>query len=88
MPSQIASDPGLAEFRRQINWRDETSFAHALQITKPYGKIDTILTWCKSELVDEWRWQMIEMAAPTRPGRYIFFFDSEQDCVAFSLKWC
>jgi hypothetical protein len=88
MSSLIASDPGLAEFRRRINWRDETSFAHARQITKPYGEIDTILTWCKSELVDEWRWQMLEMAAPSRSGQYIFYFDSEQDCVAFSLKWC
>lgn len=87
MPSLITNDPALEEFRRQIDWRDETSFAHARQITKPYGEIDRILTWCKSELVDTWRWQMVEMAAPQRPGRYIFYFDSERDCLAFTIKW-
>ena len=87
MPSQITSDPELAEFRRRIDWRDERSFAHAQQITRPYGDIDHILAWCKSELVETWRWQMLEMAAPTRPGRYIFFFDSERDCLAFTIKW-
>lgn len=87
MPSLITNDPALEEFRRQIDWRDETSFAHARQIIKPYGEIDRILTWCKSELVDTWRWQMVEMAAPQRPGRYIFYFDSERDCLAFTIKW-
>ena len=87
MPSTIAHDPELAEFRRQIDWRDEASFAHARQIIKPYGEIDRILAWCKSELIDTWRWQMVEMAAPHRPGRYIFYFDNERDYLVFCLKW-
>lgn len=87
MPFLTATDPELEEFRREIDWRDERSFAHAQRITRSYGDIDHILTWCKSELVEEWRWQMVEMAAPQRPGRYIFFFDSERDCLAFTLKW-
>ena len=88
MPVSIALDPELAEFRRQINWRDDKSFAYAQQIIRPYGDIDHILTWCKSEITEEWRWQMVEMAAPQCAGRYIFYFDSERDCLAFTLKWC
>ena len=87
MPSTIAHDPELEDFRRKIDWRDEASFAHAQQIIKSYGEIDRILTWCKTELVDTWRWQMIDMASPTRPGRYIFYFDGERDYLAFTLKW-
>ena len=86
MPSTIAHDPELEDFRRRINWRSEESFRHARQIIKPYGELDPILKWCKTELVEEWRWQMIDMASPTRPGRYIFYFDSERDYLAFTLK--
>jgi hypothetical protein len=68
--------------------RDRTSFAYAQSIEKPYGSLDLVLEWCKSELRHDWRWQMIEMAGTERPGRYIFYFDSDKDCMAFSLKWC
>ena len=87
MPSQITSDPELAEFRRQINWRDQTSFRHAREIHKPYGELDAVLAWCKSELENEWRWQMVDMSSHQRPGRYIFYFDGERDYLAFCLKW-
>ena len=87
MQSQTAVSAELEEFRRQINWRDETSFAHAREIHKPYGELDAILKWCKSELVEDWRWQMVDMSMPQRPGRYIFYFDNERDYLAFCLKW-
>ena len=67
--------------------RDKDSFNYAREINKPYGEIERVLNWCKSELSDEWRWQMIEMSTPTKMGRYIFYFDNERDCLAFYLKW-
>lgn len=67
--------------------RDRESFRHAREITKPFGTIDSVINWCKSELQGEWRWQLIEMSSDTRPGRYCFFFDSERDFCAFTLKW-
>lgn len=67
--------------------RDKESFAYAKEITRPFGGIDAVIAWCKSELVSEWRWQMVEMSSDIRPGRYIFYFDSERDCVAFVLHW-
>lgn len=63
------------------------SFGHACEITKPYGVIESVLAWCKSEMTEDWRWQMIEMSSDRRPGRYIFYFDSERDYLAFMLKW-
>lgn len=67
--------------------RNAESFNHACEITKPYGVIESVLAWCKSEMTEDWRWQMIEMSAERRPGRYIFYFDSERDYLAFTLKW-
>lgn len=68
--------------------RSKESFAYAQGIKKPYGKLNDVLEWCKSELTGDWRWQMVEMSATDRPGYYIFYFDSDRDCCAFALKWC
>lgn len=67
--------------------RDKESFAYAKEISKPWGGLDPILAWCKTELVGEWRWQLIDVSSDIRPGRYIFYFDSDRDCCAFTLKW-
>lgn len=71
----------------ELQHREKDSFAFAKEITKPFGQIDRVLDWCKSELQDDWRWQLVEMSSDTRPGRYIFYFDSERDTVAFLLHW-
>ena len=71
-----------------VDWqRDKTSFNHASEITKPFGEVEHVLDWCKSELVDDSRWQLIEMSSDIKPGRYIFYFDNERDYLAFVLKW-
>ena len=70
-----------------INQRDRSSFNHAQEIAKPFGVLESVLGWCKEELTSEWRWQLIEVSSDRRPGRYIFYFDSERDCLAFTMKW-
>jgi hypothetical protein len=71
-----------------MNWqRDRNSFHHAVEITKAFGVIETVLNWCKSELLGEWRWQLVEMSSDIKPGRYCFFFDDERDYLAFVMKW-
>jgi hypothetical protein len=72
---------------RLYNSRDRLSFPHALEIHKPWGTLEPCIAWCKSELEHDWRWQMVDMASDQRPGRYIFYFDSERDLIAFTLKW-
>jgi hypothetical protein len=67
--------------------RDGDSFEFHREIEKPWGQLDTILAWCKTELQGDWRWQLIDTSNETRPGRYRFYFDSERDCVAFVLQW-
>jgi hypothetical protein len=69
-----------------INQRDRNSFNHAQEISKPFGVLESVLDWCKEELTSEWRWQLIEVSSDRRPGRYIFYFDSERDCLAFTMK--
>jgi hypothetical protein len=49
--------------------------------------LESVLAWCKHELRDEWRWQLVEMSSDIKPGRYLFFFDDERDYLAFVLKW-
>ena len=67
--------------------RDRDSFDYAQEIAKPFGVLESVLDWCKEELVEEWRWQLIEVSSDDRPGRYVFYFDSERDCLAFTMKW-
>lgn len=67
--------------------RDKESFRYAREIAKPFGQLDGILDWCKSEIRDDWRWQLVEMSNDQGPGRYIFYFDSERDFFAFTLYW-
>lgn len=67
--------------------RAKESFAYAKEISKPFGGVDRVIAWCKTEMQDDWRWQMVEISSDIRPGRYIFYFDSDRDCCAFTLKW-
>ena len=63
------------------------SFRYYREITKSFGGLDSVLAWCKAELTSDWRWRLIEVSTDQRPGVYIFYFDSERDCCAFTLKW-
>lgn len=71
----------------ELTTRDKSTFNHAREITKSWGLLEPILEWCKMECQEEWRWQLIEMSTDTKPGRYIFYFDSERDFLGFVLKW-
>jgi hypothetical protein len=70
-----------------VVYRTRESFNHAMEIVKPFGVLEQVLDWCKNELRDEFRWQLVEMSSDIKPGRYIFFFDDERDYLAFVLKW-
>jgi hypothetical protein len=56
--------------------RDQDSFNYTQEILKEFGVLESVLDWCKEELVEEWRWQLIEVSSDHRPGRYVFYFDS------------
>lgn len=74
--------------KRPVKWlRDRDSFDHAHEIVKPFGQIEQVIDWCKDQLAEEWRWQLVDVSSAQRPGRYIFYFDSERDCLAFVMKW-
>jgi hypothetical protein len=63
------------------------SFDYAQEIARPFGQIDRIIEWCKTELVGDWRWQVVTSSSDRAPGRYIFYFDSDRDAAAFALFW-
>ena len=79
--------PLTEEQKKAINYREDTSFAYSREISKEFGGLDRILVWCKSECTGDWRWKLLDVSSDTRPGRYIFYFDNEQDFVAFLLQW-
>lgn len=68
-------------------YRDGPSFSYAKEVHKPFGQLDHILAWCKTELEGDWRWQLVRTSTDREPGRYIFYFDTQRDCVAFTLQW-
>jgi hypothetical protein len=77
----------LARQEPTLHIRQGESFRHAWEIQRQFGELDRVLEWCKTELVDEWRWQLIRTSTDREPGRYCFYFDSERDYVAFLLQW-
>jgi hypothetical protein len=86
--TQLKRKPASSRQLPPMDWmRDRASFNHAHEIVKPFGVIETVLNWCKSELAGEWRWQLLEMSSDRKPGRYMFYFDNERDYLAFIMKW-
>lgn len=67
--------------------RHKESFRHAIEIFKPFGELDQVIDWCKHNMQAEWRWQLLQVSSDHAPGRYMFYFDSDQDCCAFVLKY-
>ena len=72
---------------RVIDSRNRESFLYAREIAKPFGELDRVIDWCKTEMVGDWRWQLVDVSSDRRPGRYIFYFDTERDFFAFTLQW-
>jgi len=66
--------------------RDQEGFNYSYKIRKPIGVLDHIIVWCKSELVDDWRWQLTDMSL-IAGFEYIFYFNSDRDCLSFIMKW-
>lgn len=67
--------------------RQAESFKYAREINKPHGVLDGVIEWCKENFSSEWRWQLIQVSSDIAPGRYIFYFDSEKEYLAFVMKW-
>lgn len=68
-------------------FRLRNSFNYTNEIYQPRGQIDIIFSWCKTELVGDWCWELLEISTEVRPGHYIFYFDVKRDCIAFIMKW-
>ena len=81
-PLQLPQD-----FLKKTGYRYADSFLCHVNCLLPYGQLDVALTWCRAECSSEWRWKMKESASDIKSGHYEFYFDSELDAVAFSLRW-
>lgn len=71
----------------QINSREAASFKYAIRLERPFGWVDSAIQWCRTELIDEWRWQLIRPSNDISPGEYVFYFDADRDYFAFSMKF-
>ena len=85
----VISEPlsNIVEALVDYQIRDRESFNFACEISKPWGVLDCVLDWCRSELIYDWRWQLIRQSSDSQPGRYCFYFDNERDYLCFVLKW-
>lgn len=52
---------------------------------RPWGWLDTALDWCRSEVTEDWKWQLVESSTDQQHGIYKFYFSSLQDFVAFTM---
>ena len=65
--------------------------AHKTKIDIPYGKLDSILSWCKTNCESDWQFDSVVEylegydASYREKGTstYDFYFESEKDYVAF-----
>lgn len=69
------------------NTRQGKGFRHAIEVTFPFGRLDSALAWCREQTQEDWRWQLVEVSSDLKPGRYIFYFDSDIDKLGFLMKW-
>lgn len=67
--------------------RKKDSFLYVKEIAKPWGVIDHVIVWCKTELEGDWGWYLVEASSHDRDGRYQFYFDSDRDLCAFVMQW-
>lgn len=82
-------------YRTIDQWRDlnegkapplPTDFAHAKAVSIPYGELENVLDWCRHQCQMDWAWSMVSTG--TSVNQYVFYFHSDQDCMAFVLTWC
>ena len=66
---------------------DASQYPYTLEISKKLGKLDEVITWSKQELEHEWRWILDETGGGDGLWKYRFFFQSERDMCAFTMKW-
>jgi|LakMenE18May11ns_1017448.scaffolds.fasta_scaffold9051103_2 hypothetical protein len=55
------------------------------KIGLPYGKLQSILEWCKRNCTHEWKFEEDGNTMDTWEPKYTFYFESERDYVAFTL---
>jgi hypothetical protein len=67
--------------------RQGESFRYTKEISKPFGQLDAVLAWCRDQLINDWRWKLVQGSSDRLPGYYVFYFDSERDYFAFLLQW-
>jgi hypothetical protein len=83
---QTADPQQATQIKPQI-LRSADSFEHVVTLSRPWGWLDQSIAWCKTEIIGEWRWQIVTMSSDQRPGEYIFYFDSDRDYFAFCMKF-
>ena len=72
---------------KELTIKPGESFRHAREIHRPFQGLAPVLDWCKSECEPGWKWQLVDTPSDLRDGRYIFYFDNQQDYTNFLLKW-
>ena len=49
-----------------------------------YGDLSPLIKWCERNCTEQWGYTIVETPGAGK-GKYEFYFDTEQDLVAFTL---
>ena len=60
---------------------------HLIEVDTSQYPYTLEITWSKQELEHEWRWILDETGGGDGLWKYRFFFQSERDMCAFTMKW-
>lgn len=75
-----------AEFWAQQNL-EKQRLHHKVSVQFPFGELDPVIKWSKSNLHGLWKWEMIQMPGGHAKGKYIFHFEDDKDLEVFCLRW-
>lgn len=68
-----------------------TPTVHKVRISVPFGKLQSFIDWCDKNCTGEWKYMedlgfaALQGQLFEQPNDWVFIFESERDCVAFTL---
>jgi hypothetical protein len=91
LPSGYGSTMAVGDSEIDQIW--ETYYHEVSLLKRPivvraeFGGLDPILSWCKVNTEDIWKWKLINMPNEQEKGTYEFWFKSDVDADLFALRW-
>ena len=60
---------------------------YSVIVNREYGHLNEVLEWTRENITNDWGWDIWSEPASAHPTSYKFFFETQEDLVAFALRW-